>query len=79
MSERKGSMLSIKSGSLLLSLAVMASLAGCAATGPVAKPTAWPTVPPLPQRLQSKTDYAGLVRQELYGPVSSRNPSETKP
>lgn len=72
-------MLTIKSASRLLLLAAMVSLAGCAATGPVAKPAAWPTVPPLPQRLQNKTDYAGAVRLELYGPASSPNPNETKP
>ncbi|HAU80350.1 MAG TPA: hypothetical protein DCW96_06735 [Stenotrophomonas sp.] len=72
-------MLTIKSASQLLLLAAMVSLAGCAATGQVAKPAAWPTVPPLPQPLQNKTDYAGSVRHELYGPASSPSPSETKP
>ena len=72
-------MLTIKSASRLLLLAATVSLAACAATGPVAKPAAWPMVPPLPQRLQNKTDYAGSVRQELYGPANAPSPSETRP
>ncbi len=72
-------MLTIKSASRRLLLAATVSLAACAATGPVAKPAAWPMVPPLPQRLQNKTDYAGSVRLELYGPANSPSPSETKP
>jgi len=69
----------MKSASLLLLLAMTASLAACASNGRVAKPAAWPTVSPLPQRLLKKTDYAGSVRRELYEPASSHSPSATKP
>ena len=72
-------MRTIKRASWPLLLAAMVSLGGCAATGPVAKPAAWPTVPPLPQQLQKKTDYAGSVRRELYEPASLPSPSATKP
>lgn len=60
---------------LLLSLL----LAGCASYGGSAKPTPWPEVPPLPQRLLNKTDYAKTVHAELREPSSSPSPSATKP
>lgn len=63
----------------LLLLAVTPSLAGFGGCGQVVKPTVCPAVPPLPQKLLNKTDYAGQVRRELYEPASSRNPSATKP
>ncbi len=63
----------------LLLLAVTPSLAGFGGCGPVVKPTVCPVVPPLPQKLLNKTDYAGQARRELYEPVSSPNPSATKP
>lgn len=63
----------------LLLLAVTPSLAGFGGCGQAVKPTVCPVVPPLPQKLQNKTDYAGPVRLELYGPASSPSPSATKP
>lgn len=62
----------------LLLLAGILTLAGCSTSGQAAKRSDWPTVPPLPQKLRNKTDYAGQVRQELYEPSSSPSPSETK-
>ncbi len=63
----------------LLLLAVTPSLAGFGGCGPAVKPTACPVVPPLPQKLLNKTDYAGQAQRELYEPASSPSPSATKP
>lgn len=63
----------------LLLLAVTPSLAGFGGCGQVVKPTVCPVVPPLPQKLLNKTDYAGQARRELYEPASSPSPSGTKP
>ncbi len=54
-------------------------LAGFGSCGGNVKPTPWPEVPPLPQRLLNKTDYAKQVRDELREPSSSPSPSATKP
>lgn len=62
----------------LLLLAVILSLAACAASGQLAKPPACPVQPQLPQKLLNKTDYAGQVRRELYEPASSPSPSAMK-
>ncbi|AZR23496.1 hypothetical protein FQJ89_20150 [Xanthomonas vasicola] len=63
----------------LLLLAVTPSLAGFGGCGPAVKQTACPVVPPLPQKLLNKTDYAEQARRELYEPASSPSPSATKP
>ncbi len=63
----------------LLLLAMIPSLAGFGSCGPAVRPTGCPLVPPLPQKLQIRTDYAGQVRRELYAPASEPNPSETRP
>ncbi|MCW0413468.1 hypothetical protein NB709_003344 [Xanthomonas sacchari] len=71
-------MMTMTRGLRLLLLAVILSLAACASSGQAVKPIACPTVPPLPQKLLNKTDYAGQVRRELYEPANSPSPSETK-
>lgn len=60
-------------------LTLLLASAGCASSGGSTKPPSWPEVPPLPQRLLNKTDYAAKVRAELFEPSSSPSPSETKP
>ncbi len=66
-------------GWLLLLLAVTVNSVGCASSGRAVRPAACPVMPPLPQQLQKKTDYAGQVRLELYDSASLPSPSATKP
>lgn len=60
---------------LLVLVAITAGSTGCGAN---VKPVVCPSVHPLPQKLQSKTDYAGRVRLELFGTSSQLSPNETK-
>lgn len=62
----------------LLLLATVLTTAGFPACGVNVKPTVCPSAPPLPQKLQDRTDYAGKVRHELFGTSKPSNPSEMK-
>ena len=63
----------------LLLLAATVMLSACASSGLVPPQAVCPQVPPLPERLAAKTNYAERVSREFYETLPPSSQSETRP